>query len=143
ESCAASSSESSVCCCTATRASDSRPDGRGDHMDVLVIGGTGTVGSWVVRELLARGAHVRVLTRSAEHSKTLPAGAKPVIGDLLDPATVRSVFDGVEGLFLLNPVSMTESHEGLMALNGARMARVRRLAYLSVHHVDRAPHLPH
>jgi len=101
------------------------------------------VGSQVVRELLARGARVRVLTRSAEHAKNLPAGVKPVIGDMLDPATVRSVFDGVEGVFLLNPVSATEAHEGLMGVNGARMAGARRIAYLSVHHVDHAPHLPH
>jgi uncharacterized protein YbjT (DUF2867 family) len=112
-------------------------------MEVLVIGGTGTVGSQVVRELLERGARVRVLTRSAEHAKNLPAGVKPVIGDMLDPATVRSVFDGVEGVFLLNPVSATEAHEGLMGVNGARMAGARRIAYLSVHHVDHAPHLPH
>ena len=112
-------------------------------MKVLVIGGTGTVGSQVARELLARGAEVSVLTRSAEKAAKLPRGIQGVTGDLLDPKTVRSVFAGQEGVFLLNPVSATETHEGLMALNGARMAGVKRLAYLSVHNVDAAPHLPH
>ena len=41
-------------------------------MKVLVIGGTGTVGSQVARELLTRGAEVSVLTRSAEHAGKLP-----------------------------------------------------------------------
>jgi len=112
-------------------------------MKVLVIGGTGMVGSQVARELLARGAEVSVLTRSAEKAGELPRGMRAVTGDLLDPKTVRSVFAGQEGVFLLNPVSATETHEGLMAVNGARMARVQRLAYLSVHNVDAAPHLPH
>jgi uncharacterized protein YbjT (DUF2867 family) len=112
-------------------------------MKVLVIGGTGTVGSQVARELLARGAEVSVLTRSAEKAGKLPGGIRAVTGDLLDPKTVRSIFAGQDGVFLLNPVSATEAHEGLMAVNGARMAGVERLAYLSVHNVDAAPHLPH
>jgi len=112
-------------------------------MKVLVIGGTGMVGSQVARELLARGAEVSVLTRSAEHAGKLPRGMRGVTGDLLDPKTVRSVFAGQEGVFLLNPVSVTETHEGLMAVNGIRMAGVKRLAYLSVHNVDAAPLLPH
>jgi uncharacterized protein YbjT (DUF2867 family) len=112
-------------------------------MKVLVVGGTGTVGSQVARELLARGAEVSVLTRSAEKSGKLPAGVLGVTGDLLDPKPVRSVFAGQDGVFLLNPVSATETHEGLMAVNCIRMAGVKRLAYLSVHNVDAAPHLPH
>ena len=112
-------------------------------MKVLVLGGTGMVGSQVVRELLGRGAEVSVLTRSAEKAGSLPRGAKAITGDLLDPKTVRSAFAGHDGVFLLNPVSATETHEGLMAVNGIRMAGVKRLAYLSIHDVDAAPHLPH
>jgi uncharacterized protein YbjT (DUF2867 family) len=112
-------------------------------MKVLVIGGTGTVGSQVVRELLARKAKVRLLTRSADKAKSVPAGIEAVVGDLLEPATVRSVFTGIDGVFLLNPVSVTEAHEGLMAVNGARLAKVPRIVYMSVHDVDKAPHLPH
>src|SRR5216683_4311650 len=112
-------------------------------MRVLVVGGTGMVGSQVVRELLARGAEVSVLTRSAEKARSLPRDARAITGDVLDPKSVRSVFAGQDGVFLLNPVSATEAHEGLMGLNGVRMAGVKRLAYLSVHNVDAAPHLPH
>ena len=112
-------------------------------MKVLVIGGTGTVGSQVVRELVGRGADARVLTRDPGKAAGLPKGAQAVKGDLLDPATVRSVFGGMDGVFLLNAVSATECHEGLMAVNGARMAGVRKIVYMSVHNVDQAPHLPH
>ncbi len=112
-------------------------------MRILVIGGTGTVGSQVVRELLARKAEVRVLTRSGDRAKGLPAGAEGVIGDLLDPGTVRSVFKGIDSVFMLLAVSATETHEGLMAVNGMRMAGVKRIAYMSVHNLDQALHLPH
>jgi len=110
-------------------------------MKVLVVGGTGTVGSQVVRELLKRHVDVAVLTR--DRTKPMPVGAHAVVGDLLDPTTVRSVFRGMDGVFLINPVSLTESHEGLMAVNGAVLAGVKRLVYSSVHQVDRAAWLPH
>lgn len=110
-------------------------------MNILVIGGTGTVGSAVVRELLARHQTVRVLTRG--DGGRLPAGVTPVQGDLLDPATVRAVFTGIDSVFLLNAVSVTEAHEGLMALNGARLAGVAKVVYLSVHGPETASHLPH
>jgi uncharacterized protein YbjT (DUF2867 family) len=112
-------------------------------MRILVLGGTGMVGSQVVTELVARKVEVHVLTRNAEKAAALPSGVRAVIGNLLEPATVRSAFQGMEGVFLLNPVSTTEAHEGLMAVCGARLAGVKRLVYLSVHNVDAAAHLPH
>jgi uncharacterized protein YbjT (DUF2867 family) len=84
---------------------------------------------------------VRVLTRG--DGGRLPAGVTTVKGDLLDPATVRSAFAGADAVFLLNAVSVTEAHEGLMALNGARLAGVPKVVYLSVHGPDTASHLPH
>lgn len=111
-------------------------------MSTLVIGGTGTVGSAVVRELVARGVPVRVLTRHPERAR-LPDGAEAVAGDLLDPATVRSVFHGCSGVFMLNPVSPTETHEGLMGVLGAGAAGVRRFVYLTIHRLETTPYLPH
>lgn len=110
-------------------------------MNVLVLGGTGTVGSQVVRELLKRGADVSVLTRDVK--KALAAGVRPVAGDLLDPSTIRSAFAGHGAVFLLNAVSATECHEGLMAVNGCRLGSVKKIVYLSVQDADKAPHLPH
>jgi uncharacterized protein YbjT (DUF2867 family) len=110
-------------------------------MNVLVLGGTGAVGSQVVRELLARGADVSVLTRDVK--KPLAAGVRPVAGDLLDPSTIRSAFAGRDAVFVLNPVSATECHGGLMAVNGCRFGGVKKVVYLSVQDADKAPHLPH
>jgi uncharacterized protein YbjT (DUF2867 family) len=112
-------------------------------MHVLVTGGTGTVGSQVVRELLARNIEVSVLTRDASKSSTLPPGVKAVVGDLGEAETVRRIFQGVDGVFLVTVVSPKEAHEGLMAVTGMRLAGTKRAVYLSVQDADTAAWLPH
>jgi uncharacterized protein YbjT (DUF2867 family) len=111
-------------------------------MSILVTGGTGTVGSAVVRELVRRGEAVKVLSRDPAKVKDAK-GVTAVKGDLLDPSSVRHVFEGSDRVFLINPVSQTEASEGLMAITGMRKAKVQRVVYLSVHHVDQAAWLPH
>jgi uncharacterized protein YbjT (DUF2867 family) len=112
-------------------------------MSILVTGGTGTVGSQVVRELLARGEHVRVLTRDAAKANNLPVGATPVVGDLGQVETVRRVFKDIDGVFLINTVSPTEVQEGLLAICAMRLESVKRLVYVSVQNADVAAWLPH
>lgn len=112
-------------------------------MKILVLGGSGTVGSEVVRGLLEKNHEVKVLTRNAEKAKNLPDGVQAVIGDLLEVETVRRIFNDVDSVFLLNGSSPAESQEGIMAVNGARMAGVKRLVYLSAMGLEDAPHLPH
>jgi uncharacterized protein YbjT (DUF2867 family) len=112
-------------------------------MSILVTGGTGTVGSQVVRELLARGAKVQVLTRDAAKAKALPAGVTAVTGDLGSVETVRRVFKGVDGVFLVNTVSPTEIYEGLLSVCAMREEKVKRVVYLSVQQADVAAWLPH
>lgn len=112
-------------------------------MTTLVLGGTGTVGSAVVQELLKRGELVQVATRSEEKIKTLPEKVQGVVGDLIDPSTYGKMFSGVERLFLLNAVSFSETQEGLAALNEAKKAGVQRIVYLSIHNVETGPYIPH
>src|SRR5262245_6919395 len=101
-------------------------------MNILVTGGTGTVGSQVVRELAARGENIQVLTRDPDKARNLPAGVKAVAGNLAQPETVRRIFDGIDAVFLLNVVSPMESHEGLMPVCGMRHSKVKRVVYVSV-----------
>lgn len=112
-------------------------------LHVVVVGGTGLVGSEVVRELLRRGVSPSVITRSEEKGRSLPEGTTPLVGDLLDPDFVRSAFVRADAVFLLNAVSATETHEALMAVNGIRAGGAGRVVYLSVQDPERAPHLPH
>lgn len=113
-------------------------------MNTMILGGTGTVGSAVVQELLGRGEEgLRVMTRSAEKAADLPDGVQGVVADLTDPLTLEGAFDGVRSMFLLNTVSMTELHEGLTALAEARRVGVGKVVYLSVQNPEKGPHIPH
>lgn len=113
-------------------------------MSTLVIGGTGTVGSAVVQELVRRGVPaIRVATRSAERASGMPQGVEGVVLDLTDPLTFEGVFEDTEQLFLLNAVSLTELHEGLSALEEAKRTGVGKIVYLSVQNAEGGPHIPH
>jgi uncharacterized protein YbjT (DUF2867 family) len=111
-------------------------------MNILVTGGTGTVGSQVVRGLSGTPHKVKVLTRDPAKAATLPR-VEAVAGNLREPATVRRVFDGIDAVFLVNTVSQTEATEGLMAVSGMREAGVKRVVYVSVQDADKAAWLPH
>ena len=112
-------------------------------MSILVIGGTGNVGSQVVRGLLSKGASIRVLILSADKGKSLPKGAVGVVGNLNNPASLLPAMQGVEKVFLLLPLSPTEGQDGVAAVKVAKEAGVRHVVYLSVHNVEQAPHVPH
>ncbi len=80
-------------------------------MTVLVIGGTGTVGSRVVGALVKEGVDVRVLTRQPDKAR-LPDGARAVEGDLMKPDSLRAAMQGINTLFLLNAVAPDELNSG-------------------------------
>lgn len=112
-------------------------------MKTLVIGGTGQVGSHVVKGLVGKGVSVRVLSRSKDKASSLPAGVELVAGDLNDPMNARAAFQGVEAVFMANPVAQTEANEGICGVALAREAGVKRFVYMSVHNLEGAPLLPH
>jgi uncharacterized protein YbjT (DUF2867 family) len=106
---------------------------------MLVIGGTGTVGTQVVRALTDRGAKVRVMTR------TLGArsGAEYVAGSLESPETLSSAFDRVSKIYLLTPLAENETELGMSAVRAAQSSGVRHIVFQSVHRAADAPHVPH
>jgi len=112
-------------------------------MTILVIGGTGTVGSQVVEGLAQKGNGVRVLSRSKEKAEALPPGIEGVVGDLLDPDSLKAAMKGIEKVFLITPVSPNEAQEGLNAVSAAKQTGIQYLVYLSVHNVHAAAHVPH
>lgn len=63
---------------------------------ILVVGGTGRLGSLVVERLVARGEVVRVMTRDASRAEHLPAGVQVLLGDLQDPASLDDAVAGVD-----------------------------------------------
>ncbi|WP_171052793.1 NAD-dependent epimerase/dehydratase family protein [Streptomyces marianii] len=69
-------------------------------MTTLVTGATGTVGSAIVTELLARHRPVRALVRSAFQARAvLPPEVELVEGDITDPTAVRRATAGATAVF--------------------------------------------
>jgi NADH dehydrogenase len=63
---------------------------------ILVAGGTGTLGTKVVRLLAERGEHVRVLTRDRTRAQHLGARVEIVEGDVRSTAVLRRAADGAQ-----------------------------------------------
>lgn len=108
-------------------------------MKILAIGGTGTVGGEVVRELGERGAEVRVLTR--DPSK-VSGDARAVAGDLATPESLPPAFEGVDKVFLLTPLDPDEARLGKNAVQAAADRGVP-IVFQSVHDAAGAPQVPH
>ena len=112
-------------------------------MKILVTGGTGRVGSEVLKELRKRGAATRALVRKQEASAHLPEGVEAAIGDLLDPLSVEKALDGVDKLYLLNGVVADELTQGLIAYDLAKKLGVKHVVYHSVFQADKFKDVPH
>jgi uncharacterized protein YbjT (DUF2867 family) len=61
---------------------------------ILVAGGTGTLGTQLVRRLSDRGLPVRVLTRDPARAAHLPGSVEVLTGDLRNPAAVAAAVHG-------------------------------------------------
>ncbi len=112
-------------------------------MKILAIGGTGTVGSQVITQLVERGAAVRALVRNNDSAKKLPRQVEPVIGDLLDPVEVHKALEGVDKLYLLNAVVPDELTQGLIAYDLAKKLKLSQVVYHSVFRAEHFLDVPH
>ncbi|HEY3841414.1 MAG TPA: NAD(P)H-binding protein [Bryobacteraceae bacterium] len=93
---------------------------------ILVIGGTGTVGSEVVRQLVQIGGSVRALARKPEAAR-MPSGVEVVRGDLTAPESLESPLEGIDAVFLVWTAPFSAFAPVL-----ERIARhARRIVYLS------------
>jgi uncharacterized protein YbjT (DUF2867 family) len=111
-------------------------------MTILVTGATGNIGSQVIQHLVNDGADVRALVRDPSKAN-FPAGVAVVKGEFLDVDALRTAFQGVSTLFLLNAVVPDEFTQALIALNVAHSAGIKRIVYLSVIHPDIYVNVPH
>ena len=106
--------------------------------EILVIGGTGKVGSETVRQLAASGAAVRAATRNPAAYRG-PEGVRPVELDFDRPATWDAALAGTRRLFLLSRSGEAAPESFLVPLfEKARAAGLERVVLLTALGVDKA-----
>ena len=111
-------------------------------MRVLVIGGTGKVGSALVEALANDDVEVRALSRNPPASGR-NLRVEYVAADLSRPETLLGPFEGVDRCYLLTPLSQNEAELGFNAVEAARAAGVERIVFQSVSHAGDYPAIPH
>jgi uncharacterized protein YbjT (DUF2867 family) len=97
-----------------------------DSNRILVIGGTGSIGSRVVSQLLAEGAPVRAMVRHPDAAQ-LPPGIEVVRGDLTIPETLDACLDNAPSVFLL----WTAPPESIQPALERIAKHARRIVFLS------------
>ncbi|XP_044410059.1 cinnamoyl-CoA reductase 1 [Triticum aestivum] len=127
--------------------SSSKAGGNGDGEHLVCVTGAGSfIGSWVVKELLLRGYHVRGTARDPAHRKNAHLLAMDGAGerlnlcraDVMDGNSLRAAFHGCRGVFhVASPVSndpelVPEAVEGTRnVINAAADAGVGPVVFTS------------
>jgi uncharacterized protein YbjT (DUF2867 family) len=117
---------------------------------ILVTGATGKQGGAIARELLARGHHIRALTRHPEGQAAQAVaklGAEIVRADFDDPASLAQAVEGAWGVFSVQNTWEAgvekEEKQGKRFARIARDAGVQHFVYSSVGSAHRNTGIPH
>lgn len=128
-----------------------------DHKEtVLVIGATGQQGGATARHLLERDRTVRALVRAPDSlaARALRrAGADLAVGDLDDPAWLRTAMEGAHGVFLvltmmvgprISPEGVVaEERRGQAVADLARETGIEHLVYSSLNGASARSGIPY
>ncbi|MFP5318278.1 MAG: NAD-dependent epimerase/dehydratase family protein [Acidimicrobiia bacterium] len=90
---------------------------------ILVTGGSGFLGSHLVRALVAAGHPVRAVARSEDAAGRVPDGAEVVPGDLDDPESLKAAAAGCELVYHLAGIYRGTAAE----MHGSHVAGTARL----------------
>jgi len=91
---------------------------------VLITGATGKVGSALLDNLANDDIELRALAHDESEAKSLEGrGAEAVLGDFLEPETLRPALEGVGRVFLLTPIHPQQVHQATNVIEAARAAR--------------------
>ncbi|WP_330251308.1 SDR family NAD(P)-dependent oxidoreductase [Nocardia sp. NBC_00565] len=97
---------------------------------IVITGATGTIGSEIVRELAARGAPVRAVTRNPEQAQ-VPAGVEVIRGDYHDLDSMAAAMAGANAVFIVGVLGPEDAETDRALVGTARDAGVRRIVKLS------------
>ena len=108
---------------------------------ILVTGGTGAIGSELLRLLSEAEIPARALTRNPNKAQKLPH-ITWVVGDLARPETLPAAFEGIKSLFLLTHYfeDMVElQHNAIVAALAAGVTHVVKVSAFAATPHSRAP----
>ena len=120
-------------------------------MQVLVVGGTGTLGRQIARRALDEGHEVRCMVRTPRKASFLQEwGVELTRGDLLEPASLDYALEGVDAVIDAatsrpdDPKSIYETDwDGkLNLLRACERAGVKRFVFLSLLNADKHRDVP-
>jgi uncharacterized protein YbjT (DUF2867 family) len=120
---------------------------------VLVVGGTGMLGSQVATELLKRGKQVRALVRpGSDASRLEAAGAEIARGDMMDAWSLLRAMEGADAV-VTSAAGYTRHRKGdtpqtdivgnSNLVEAASRSGVRRFVLTSILTCDQTPQVPH
>jgi len=95
---------------------------------ILVVGGTGTIGTEVVRLLHENGTDFRLFCRDPDAARgSLGTGVDIYKGDLMEPESVFEAMQGVRKLFLVTPLHLDQFTMKSTAIRAAISAGVEHI----------------
>jgi uncharacterized protein YbjT (DUF2867 family) len=103
------------------------------YKHIFITGATGTIGSEIVRKLIAEGVDFKAGVREPGSEKTefIPANAQ-VHFDFEDPKTFEKALDGAESVFLLGPPLYPDLYALLKPfVDYLKDSEVKKVVYLS------------
>jgi uncharacterized protein YbjT (DUF2867 family) len=106
------------------------------NSEILVTGGTGTLGRLVVDRVRNTGRDVRVLSRRSREDEQ---GVEFVTGDLSTGEGIEAAMDGCEVVVHIAGSSNGDEQKARHLMPAAARAGVRHLVYISVVGADRVP----
>jgi uncharacterized protein YbjT (DUF2867 family) len=119
-------------------------------LTVLVTGASGNQGGAVARALLAKGHHVRAMTRNADSPAIralVEAGAEVALGDFKAPESLRKASEGADTAFIMTTPFEAgleeDTRQGMVGTSAAADAGVGHIVFSSVASVNKHTRIPH
>ncbi len=99
---------------------------------ILIAGATGTNGSELIKQLVARNIPVRAMVRDLERSKSLQGDLVQLVeADLSDPDSLQRAFDGIEKAYIVTAVAQGTPEWFSNFYSAAKKAGVKHLVKFS------------